>query len=40
MKLSKKAVVLLASALFSAALMSGCGKTQIGYIDGFRVLEE
>ena len=40
MKLSKKAVVLLASALFSAALMSGCGKTQIGYIDGTRVMEE
>ena len=40
MKLSKKAVVLLASALFSAALMSGCGKTQIGYIDGSRVMEE
>ena len=40
MKLSKKAVVLLASALFSAALMSGCGKTQIGYLDGSRVMEE
>ena len=40
MKLSKKAVVLLASALFSVALMSGCGKTQIGYIDGSRVMEE
>ena len=40
MKLSKKAVVLLASALFSVALMSGCGKTQIGYIDGCRVMEE
>ena len=40
MKLSKKAVVLLASALFSVALMSGCGKTQIGDIDGSRIMEE
>jgi len=40
MKLSKKAAVLMTAALFSAAMMSGCGKTNIGYIDGARVMKE
>ncbi len=40
MKLKKKSAALLMAALLSMALMSGCGKAQIGYIDGSRVMKE
>lgn len=40
MKFTKKSTVLLAAAFAATLLMSGCGKTQIGYIDGDRIMKE
>ena len=40
MKLTKKSTALIACAFAATLLMSGCGKTQIGYIDGDRIMKE
>ena len=40
MKLTKKSRLLLAAAFAASLVMTGCGKTQIGYIDGDRIMKE
>lgn len=40
MKFTKKSTALLACAFAATLVMSGCGKTQIGYIDGDRIMKE
>ena len=40
MKFTKKSIALLACAFAAMLVMSGCGKTQIGYIDGDRIMKE
>lgn len=40
MKFTKKSIALLACAFAATLVMSGCGKTQIGYIDGDRIMKE
>ena len=40
MKFTKKSTVLIACAFAATLVMSGCGKTQIGYIDGDRIMKE
>ena len=40
MKLTKKSRLLIAAAFAASLVMTGCGKTQIGYIDGSRGMEE
>lgn len=40
MKFTKKSIALLAYAFAATLVMSGCGKTQIGYIDGDRIMKE
>ena len=40
MKLRKKSVAFMAVAMLSAMLVSGCGQTKIGYIDGERISQE
>ena len=38
MKLTKKSRLLIAAAFAASLVMTGCGKTQIGYIDGDRII--
>ena len=40
MKLTKKSRLLIAAAFAASLVMTGCGKTQIGYIDGDRIMKE
>ena len=40
MKLTKKKSVLLGAAFASLFLFAGCGKTNIGYVDGDRLMQE
>lgn len=40
MKFTKKSIAFLACAFAAMLVMSGCGKTQIGYIDGDRIMKE
>ena len=40
MKLTKKSRLLIAAAFAATLVMSGCGQTKIGYIDGDRIMKE
>jgi len=40
MKLRRKSIVILLMALAAVLLISGCGKANIGYFDGQRIMKE